>query len=64
MCEEGIWFPRAYSVSGEYSMIKAGAAKGDYERAVTMGEVCGDARAGADSLILRAADDARGCERE
>lgn len=49
----------AYSVSGEYSMIKAGAAKGWIdERAVTMESLLAMRRAGADILITYAAADA------
>jgi len=49
----------AYSVSGEYSMIKAAAAKGWIdERAMTMESLLAMRRAGADILITYAAADA------
>jgi porphobilinogen synthase len=49
----------AYSVSGEYSMIKAAAAKGWIdERAVTLESLLAMRRAGADILITYAAMDA------
>ena len=49
----------AYSVSGEYSMIKAAAAKGWIdERAVTLESLLAMRRAGADILITYAAADA------
>jgi porphobilinogen synthase len=49
----------AYSVSGEYSMIKAAAAKGWIdERAVTLESLLAMRRAGADILISYAAADA------
>jgi porphobilinogen synthase len=49
----------AYSVSGEYSMIKAAAAKGWIdERAVTLESLLVMRRAGADILITYAAADA------
>jgi porphobilinogen synthase len=48
----------AYSVSGEYSMIKAAAAKGWIdERAVTLESLLAMRRAGADILITYAAAD-------
>jgi porphobilinogen synthase len=48
----------AYSVSGEYSMIKAAAAKGWIdERAVTLESLLAMRRAGADILITYAATD-------
>jgi porphobilinogen synthase len=48
----------AYSVSGEYSMIKAAAAKGWIdERAVTLESLLAMRRAGADVLITYAAAD-------
>jgi porphobilinogen synthase len=48
----------AYSVSGEYTMIKAAAAKGWVdERAVTMESLLAMRRAGADILITYAARD-------
>jgi porphobilinogen synthase len=48
----------AYSVSGEYSMIKAAAAKGWIdERAVTLESLLAMRRAGADILIAYAAAD-------
>jgi porphobilinogen synthase len=48
----------AYSVSGEYSMIKAAAAKGWIdERAVTLESLLAMRRAGADILITYAAMD-------
>jgi porphobilinogen synthase len=51
----------AYSVSGEYSMIKAAAAKGWIdERAVTLESLLAMRRAGADILITYAAADAAG----
>ena len=51
----------AYSVSGEYSMIKAAAAKGWIdERAVTMESLLAMRRAGADILITYAAADVAG----
>ena len=49
----------AYSVSGEYSMIKAAAARGWIdERAVTLESLLAMRRAGADILITYAAADA------
>ena len=49
----------AYAVSGEYSMIKAAAAKGWIdERAVTLESLLAMRRAGADILITYAAADA------
>jgi len=56
-CEFG--FPTAaYAVSGEYSMVKAAAAKGWIdERAVTMESLLAMRRAGADILITYAAMD-------
>ena len=49
----------AYSVSGEYAMIKAAAAKGWIdERAVTLESLLAMRRAGADILITYAARDA------
>ena len=49
----------AYAVSGEYSMIKAAAAKGWIdERAVTLESLLAMRRAGADILITYAAKDA------
>ena len=49
----------AYSVSGEFSMIKAAAAKGWIdERAVTLESLLAMRRAGADILITYAATDA------
>ena len=49
----------AYSVSGEYSMVKAAAAKGWIdERAVTLESLLAMRRAGADILITYAALDA------
>ena len=51
----------AYSVSAEYSMIKAAAAKGWIdERAVTMESLLGMRRAGADILITYAATEVAG----
>ena len=51
----------AYSVSGEYSMIKAAAAKGWIdERAVTLESLLAMRRAGADILITYAAADVAG----
>ena len=51
----------AYSVSGEYSMVKAAAAKGWIdERAVTMESLLAMRRAGADILITYAAADVAG----
>src|SRR5207302_2038232 len=48
----------AYSVSGEYSMIKAAAARGWIdERAVTLESLLAMRRAGADILITYAAGD-------
>ena len=48
----------AYAVSGEYSMVKAAAAKGWIdERAVTMESLLAMRRAGADILITYAAAD-------
>jgi porphobilinogen synthase len=48
----------AYAVSGEYSMVKAAAAKGWIdERAVTMESLLAMRRAGADILITYAAPD-------
>ena len=48
----------AYSVSGEYSMIKAAAAKGWIdERAVTLESLLAMRRAGADILVTYAATD-------
>ncbi len=48
----------AYSVSGEYSMIKAAAARGWIdERAVTLESLLAMRRAGADILITYAAAD-------
>jgi porphobilinogen synthase len=55
----------AYSVSGEYSMIKAAAAKGWIdERAVTMESLLAMRRAGADILITYSAVDAARWMRE
>jgi porphobilinogen synthase len=53
-------YPTAiYSVSGEYSMVKAAAAKGWIdERAVTLESLLAMRRAGADILITYAARDA------
>ena len=53
-------FPTAaYSVSGEYSMIKAAAARGWIdERAVTLESLLAMRRAGADILVTYAATDA------
>ena len=49
----------AYSVSGEYSMIKAAAARGWIdERAVTLESLLAMRRAGADILVTYAATDA------
>lgn len=49
----------AYAVSGEYSMVKAAAAKGWIdERAVTMESLLAMRRAGADIIITYAAADA------
>ena len=49
----------AYAVSGEYSMIKAAAAKGWLnERAVTMESLAAIRRAGADIIITYAAVEA------
>jgi porphobilinogen synthase len=51
----------AYSVSGEYSMIKAAAAQGwIYERAVTLESLLAMRRAGADILITYSAKDVAG----
>jgi porphobilinogen synthase len=51
----------AYSVSGEYSMIKAAAAKGWIdERAITLESLLAMRRAGADILITYAAADVAG----
>jgi porphobilinogen synthase len=51
----------AYSVSGEYSMIKAAAARGWIdERAVTLESLLAMRRAGADILITYAAADVAG----
>ncbi len=51
----------AYAVSGEYSMIKAAAAKGWIdERAVTMESLLAMRRAGADILITYSATEAAG----
>jgi porphobilinogen synthase len=51
----------AYSVSGEYSMIKAAAARGWIdERAVTLESLLAMRRAGADILITYAATDVAG----
>ncbi len=51
----------AYSVSGEYSMIKAAAAKGWIdERSVTLESLLAMRRAGADILITYAAADVAG----
>ncbi len=48
----------AYAVSGEYSMVKAAAARGWLdERAVTLECLLAIARAGADLLITYAAPD-------
>ena len=48
----------AYAVSGEYTMIKAAAAKGWVdERAVTMESLLAMRRAGADILITYSARD-------
>jgi porphobilinogen synthase len=48
----------AYAVSGEYSMVKAAAAKGWIdERAVTMESLLAMRRAGADILITYSAVD-------
>jgi porphobilinogen synthase len=48
----------AYAVSGEYSMIKAAAARGWIdERAVTLESLLAMRRAGADVLITYAATD-------
>jgi porphobilinogen synthase len=50
----------AYSVSGEYAMIKAAASKGWIdERAVTLESLLAMRRAGADILITYAAADVR-----
>jgi porphobilinogen synthase len=55
----------AYAVSGEYSMIKAAAARGWLdERAVTMEYLLGLRRAGADILITYAATQVAGWLRE
>jgi porphobilinogen synthase len=55
----------AYSVSGEYSMIKAAAAKGWIdERAVTMESLLAMRRAGADILITYSAVEVAGWLRE
>jgi porphobilinogen synthase len=55
----------AYSVSGEYSMLKAAAARGWIdERAVTMESLLAMRRAGADILITYAAVDVAGWLRE
>jgi len=49
----------AYAVSGEYSMIKAAAAKGWIdERAVVLESLLGIRRAGADIVITYAAREA------
>jgi porphobilinogen synthase len=51
----------AYSVSGEYSMIKAAAAQGWIdERAVTLESLLAMRRAGADILITYSAQDVAG----
>jgi porphobilinogen synthase len=51
----------AYSVSGEYSMIKAAAAQGWIdERAVTLESLLAMRRAGADILITYSAKDVAG----
>jgi porphobilinogen synthase len=51
----------AYSVSAEYSMVKAAAAKGWIdERAMTMESLLAMRRAGADILITYAAVDVAG----
>jgi len=51
----------AYAVSGEYSMVKAAAAKGWIdERAVTLESLLAMRRAGADIIITYAARDAAG----
>jgi len=48
----------AYAVSGEYSMVKAAAAKGWIdERAVTMESVLAMRRAGTDIVITYSATD-------
>jgi porphobilinogen synthase len=48
----------AYAVSGEFSMIKAAAAKGWIdERAITMESLLAMRRAGADIIITYAARD-------
>jgi porphobilinogen synthase len=55
----------AYSVSGEYSMIKAAAANGWVdERAVMMESVLAMRRAGADIVITYAAVQVAGWLRE
>ncbi|MDB6057131.1 MAG: Porphobilinogen synthase [Verrucomicrobiales bacterium] len=55
----------AYAVSGEYSMIKAAAAKGWIdERAVTMETLLSMKRAGADMVITYSATDVAGWLRE
>jgi porphobilinogen synthase len=55
----------AYSVSGEYSMVKAAAARGWIdERAVTMESLLAMRRAGADILISYAAMEVAGWLRE
>ncbi|MGZ4975094.1 MAG: porphobilinogen synthase, partial [Limisphaerales bacterium] len=55
----------AYAVSGEFSMIKAAAAKGWIdERAVTMETLLSMKRAGADMVITYAATDVAGWLRE
>src|ERR1043165_3260245 len=55
----------AYSVSAEYSMVKAAAAKGWIaERAVVMESLLAMRRAGADILITYAAADVAGWLKE
>lgn len=55
----------AYAVSGEFSMIKAAAARGWLdEKAVTLEALLGMRRAGADILITYAAKEAAGWLRE
>jgi porphobilinogen synthase len=55
----------AYAVSGEYSMVKAAAARGWIdERAVTMESLLAMRRAGADILISYAAVDVAGWLKE
>jgi porphobilinogen synthase len=55
----------AYAVSGEYSMVKAAAAKGWIdERAVTLESLLAMRRAGADILITYAAADVAGWLKE